>query len=208
MYGDPAPAPAPHSGDRYFRKHLLPYEAVVAAERRHWARLIEPVFTVVAGLVVAVWLDTRLPQNMPLAHDVIWLAWLAAVLRLGYRVVEWYTDWFVATNKRVLLTYGVFTRKVAMMPLLKVTDMSYNRSILGRVIGYGEFVLESAGQDQALRTVSYLPRPDELYEEICLEIFGANPPPPPPPPGGAGPTWRSGPSDPTAVVHIPDASDD
>lgn len=210
MYGDPGPQPppAPHRGDRFFRKHLLPYETVVAAERRHWARLIEPSLSVVVGLVVAVWLDTHLPQNVPKVHDVIWLAWLALVGRLGYRIVEWYTDWFVATNKRVLLSYGVLTRKVAMMPLLKVTDMSYNRSVLGRLIGYGEFVLESAGQDQALRTVSYLPRPDELYEEICLEIFGANPPPPPPPPGGAGPTWRSGPTEWTAVVRGVDNSDD
>lgn len=198
----------PHRGDRYFRKHLLPYETVVAAERRHWARLIEPSCSVVAGLAVAVWLDTHLPQNVPLARDAIWLGWLFLVLRLGYRIVEWYTDWFVATNKRVLLTYGVFTRKVAMMPLMKVTDMSYNRSIFGRLVGYGEFVLESAGQDQALRTVSYLPRPDELYEEICLEIFGANPPPPPPPPGGPGRGWRSGPTDVTTVVPIPDAADD
>jgi PH (Pleckstrin Homology) domain-containing protein len=199
---------APHRGDRYFRKHLLPYEAVVAAERRHWARLIEPAASVVAGLIVAVWLDTNLPQNVPLARDAIWLGWLALLLRLVYRIVEWYSDWFVATNKRVLLTYGVFTRKVAMMPLMKVTDMSYNRSILGRLIGYGEFVLESAGQEQALRTVSYLPRPDELYEEICQEIFGTSPPPPPPPPGGAGPTWRSEPSAQTTVVPVPDASDD
>jgi Bacterial PH domain len=202
---DPTP---PQPGARYFARHLLPYEAVVAAERRHWARLIEPAASVVVGLVVAVWLDAKLPQNVPLARDVIWLGWLALVLRLGFRAWEWRTDWFVATNKRVLLTYGVFTRKVAMMPLLKVTDMSYNRSILGRMIGYGEFVLESAGQDQALRTVSFLPRPDELYEEICQEIFGTSPPPPPPPPGGAGPTWRSGPSTATTIVPVPDASDD
>jgi Bacterial PH domain len=209
VFGVPRPEPTPpHPGARYFAKHLLPYEAVVAAERRHWARLIEPSASVVVGLFLALWLDVKLPQNMPFARDVIWLGWLALVLRLGYRIVEWRTDWFVATNKRVLLTYGVFTRKVAMMPLLKVTDMSYNRSILGRVVGYGEFVLESAGQDQALRTVSFLPRPDELYEEICQEIFGTSPPPPPPPPGGAGPAWRSGPTSPTTVVPVPDASDD
>jgi len=208
VFGVPQPEPAPtRPGARYFAKHLLPYEAVVAAERRHWARLLEPIGSVVLGLIVGVWLDTNLPQNVPLARDVIWLGWLALLLRLIYRIVEWRTDWFVATNKRVLLTYGVFTRKVAMMPLLKVTDMSYNRSILGRVVGYGEFVLESAGQDQALRTVSYQPRPDELYEEICQEIFGTSPPPPPPPPGGAGPAWRSGPSSPTTIVRATDASD-
>ncbi len=110
-------------------------------------------------------------------HDVIWLAWLAAVVRLAYRYFEWRTDWFVATDKRLILAYGLLTRRVAMMPLRKVTDMSYNRSLLGRLLGYGEFVLESAGQEQALRTVRFLPRPDDLYEEICSEIFGGPPAP-------------------------------
>lgn len=198
-FGDQLPAPSANGspadrGARHYAKHLLPYEVVVAAERRHWARLIEPVASVGLGLVAAVWLDTTLPQNLPLARDVIWLGWLFLLLRLGYRIIEWYTDWFIATNKRVLLTYGVFTRRVAMMPLMKVTDMSYNRSVLGRLIGYGEFVLESAGQEQALRTVSYLPRPDELYEEICTEIFGTGPLAAPPlPPGGAPTRTSAGP---------------
>jgi hypothetical protein len=204
MFGFPEQTPAPaltpaQRGARHYAKHLLPFEEVVAAERRHWARLIEPATSVVLGLVVAVWLDIHLPENVPLFRDVIWLGWVFLILRLGYRIVEWYTDWFIATNKRVLLTYGVFTRRVAMMPLMKVTDMSYNRSILGRLIGYGEFVLESAGQDQALRTVSYLPRPGELYEEICSEIFGGGTAPAPAPPGG-GPGF-------TTVVPVPDSDD-
>jgi hypothetical protein len=192
-------------GARHYGKHLLPYEEVFAAERRHWARLIEPIASVVVGLFVAGWLDVKLPENVPLARDIIWLGWLFLLLRLGYRIVEWYTDWFVATNKRVLLTYGVFTRRVAMMPLTKVTDMSYNRSIPGRLLGYGEFVLESAGQEQALRTVSFLPRPDALYEEICTEIFGSTAPPPPPaPPPGAPPGQ---PALQTAIVPMPDSDD-
>jgi hypothetical protein len=58
-----------------------------------------------------------------------------------------------------------------MMPLSKVTDLSYNRSVAGRLFGYGEFVLESAGHDQAMRTVPWLPSPDALYRLICAEIF-------------------------------------
>jgi hypothetical protein len=207
VFGFPEQPPAPPSpaqrGARHYAKHLLPYEDVVAAERRHWARLIEPVASVVLGLVVAGWLDIKLPDNVPLARDVVWLGWLSLVVRLAYRIVEWYTDWFIATNKRVLLTYGVFTRRVAMMPLMKVTVMSYNRTILGRMIGYGEFVLESAGEEQALRTVSYLPRPDELYEEICTEIFGgsfATGATAPTPPGG-------GPTSMTTVVPAPNSDD-
>ena len=55
---------------------------------------------------------------------------------------------------------------MSMMPLAKVTDMSFQRSASGRLLGYGEFG-ESAGQDQALTNVDYLPYPEQLYLEVC-----------------------------------------
>jgi len=69
------------------------------------------------------------------------------------------------------LSKGLVTRKVNMMPLSKVTDMSFQRSTMGRILGYGEFILESAGQDQALRIVDHLPYPEQLYLEVCGLIF-------------------------------------
>ena len=68
-----------------------------------------------------------------------------------------------------------------MMPLIKVTDMSYARPPLGRLLGYGEIVIESAGQDQALRRITHLPDPDGLYLEICELLFG--------PRAALGPRW-------------------
>ena len=59
-----------------------------------------------------------------------------------------------------------------MMPLLKVTDMTYDRSLLGRVVGYGKFMLESAGQDQALSTIDHVPDADTHYRAICTQLFG------------------------------------
>jgi len=50
-----------------------------------------------------------------------------------------------------------------MMPLAKVTDMSFQRPPMGRLLGYGEFIVESAGQNQALRIVDHLPYPEQLY---------------------------------------------
>ena len=65
----------------------------------------------------------------------------------------------------------VSTHKVNMMPLAKVTDMSFQRSAMGRLLGYGEFIVESAGQNQALRNVDRLPYPEQLYLEVCGLIF-------------------------------------
>ncbi len=93
------------------------------------------------------------------------------MVRLIWQAINWAVDYFVITSKRILLTSGVFTRSVAMMPLSKVTDMSFRRSLAGRLLGYGEFVVESAGQDQALRTIDHIPYPEDLYRRVCDEIF-------------------------------------
>jgi len=42
---------------------------------------------------------------------------------------------------------------------------------IGRLLGFGEFIIESAGSDQALQTVDHIPYPEQLYLEICGLIF-------------------------------------
>jgi hypothetical protein len=98
---------------------------------------------------------------------------------------------FVVTSQRMLLVSGIITRKVNMMPLAKVTDMRFHQSTFGRVFAYGEFIVESAGQDQALSHVQPVPYPSEMYQEILALIF---PPKPGAPALRPGPSGRSGPS--------------
>ncbi len=153
-------------------RYLLDGERLVTAVHQHWGKVAEPVGSVVVGLVVALWVDAHVTPSLAVVATVVWWAWFALVLRMLYLVAEWRHDWFVATDKRLLLFYGFITRKVSMMPLMKVTDMSYERSVPGRILGYGRFVMESAGQDQALREVNWVPEPDLHYRSICAQIFG------------------------------------
>lgn len=163
--------PPPRAPDQLGR-YLLDSERLVVAVRRHPASLVEPVVSTAAGLVVVYGLDGWVTGGVPVLGQLVWLAWVALVLRAVVRLAQWRRDWFVATDRRLLLTHGLLTHKVAMMPLTKVTDLSYHRSPLGRLLGYGQFVLESAGQEQALRTVGWLPEPDTLYRRVCAELFG------------------------------------
>lgn len=166
------------AGFRGLERFLLPTERRVVAVRRHWAGLAEPVLTALAALAVLMWLDQVLPVAVPYVREVLLAGWVLLAARLTWRVLEWREDWFVVTDRRLLMRSGLVTRKIAMMPLLKVTDMSYSRPPLGRVLGYGQIVIESAGQDQALRTITHLPDPDALYLEICELLFGPRAPMP------------------------------
>ena len=155
----------PHTVER----HLLPHERQVLTVRFHPAVLIKPVAITLAALAVA--LLVSLAPVSGLVRLVIWLIFVGVLGYLGVQIWCWLEDYFVVTSQRLLLTTGLLSRTVNMMPLGKVTDMSFKRSTWGRLLGYGEFVVESAGQDQALRNIRHLPYPEQLYLEVCGLIF-------------------------------------
>jgi uncharacterized membrane protein YdbT with pleckstrin-like domain len=152
-------------------KYLLPHERQVITVHQHPAILVGPIFQVLVGLAIAGWLSNSVAHGNGTVIFVIWIIWGLVFLRLAWKVFEWTVTYFVVTSQRFVLATGVITRKVNMMPLAKVTDMSFQRSPMGRILGYGEFILEPAGQDQALSNVDYLPYPEQLYLEVCGLIF-------------------------------------
>jgi uncharacterized membrane protein YdbT with pleckstrin-like domain len=99
------------------------------------------------------------------------LAWIGTMVWVGWQIAYWHFFRFILTNKRVMLVQGIIARDVAMMPLLRVTDMKYEQSPMGRILNYGTFVIESAGQDQALREIEYLPNPNDLYLRVVEEMY-------------------------------------
>ena len=152
-------------------KYLLPHERQVVSVHQHPAVLIRPVFEVLIGLAIAGWASSSIAHGNNTVILVIWILWAFLLLRLLWKVFEWSENYFVVTSQRLLLAVGFITRTVNMMPLAKVTDMSFQRSAMGRLLGYGEFIVESAGQNQALRIVDHLPYPEQLYLEVCGLIF-------------------------------------
>lgn len=162
-----------NTGPAAVDKYLLPRETREAMTRRHPAVLIAPSAQAIGGLLVAAVLSATLlgGQSHQLLREIVWGLWAILLLRLIWDAVNWYVDYFVITSQRILLTSGIFTRSVAMMPLAKVTDMSFHRTFAGRLLGYGEFVVESAGQDQALSKIDHIPYPEQLYLIVCGKIF-------------------------------------
>jgi len=152
-------------------RYLLPHERQVITVHQHPAVLIMPILETLVGLAIAGWLSDSLAHGNGTAILVIWVLWGLVLVRLAVKVCEWSVNYFVVTSQRMLLSTGIVTHKVNMMPLSKVTDMSFQRSATGRILGYGEFIVESAGQDQALRNVRFLPYPEQLYLEVCGLIF-------------------------------------
>jgi hypothetical protein len=152
-------------------RYLIPSETPVVVTRRHWASLVKVGAGCAVAVLVALWLLVYLADDQVLA--VVGLLLLAGALGwFGWVWTDWRSEKFVITDKRVLLISGLLTRKVAIMPLSKVTDLTYERSLAGRMLGYGVFVVESAGQQQAFSRIDFLPTPDRLYHDVSTLLFG------------------------------------
>lgn len=153
-------------------RYLFPTERYRGEWKRHWIHLSTPLLIGTAATFALGYLSGFLArQDVRGLTTAAVIVWFAVMGWVAWQVGDWYFDRFILTNKRVMVVNGIITRKVGMMPLLRVTDMKYEQSPLGRMLNYGTFVLESAGQDQALREVKHLPNPNELYLRVVEEMY-------------------------------------
>ena len=163
----------PKSAATQTDQYLLRTERMIFSVRRHWVALAEvggmlAVYWIGAIIVLALLGQYQLIRLIALCFMFFSLCWFA------WQILDWRIERFMVTNRRVLLISGILTRNVAIMPLMKVTDLTYQQSPLGRVLGYGSFILESAGQQQALSRVDFLPQPAKRYQQVSGLLFGTD----------------------------------
>jgi hypothetical protein len=152
-------------------RYLLHTEVPEVISRRHWVSLTRVTLIFLGALSFSLFVLTFL-SRAAVFESIGVLGVLASAAWYAWMVGDWYVERFVITDKRVLLITGLLTKRVAIMPLSKVTDLTFERSLMGRLLGYGMFVMESAGQHQALSRIGYLPSPDALYHQVSMLLFG------------------------------------
>jgi membrane protein YdbS with pleckstrin-like domain len=204
----------PVRAHRDVAKYLLDDEEAVLAVRRHWAVLIEPTAKFLPAFLLGGWLLLLDPDN-PVSSSA---GLIVLVLSLGWyalRIVEWWMRHFIVSRRRVLLTSGVIARTVTLLPLRRITDLTWKETVLGQLLGYGTFQFESAGAGNALAEITYLPRADQLYRRVSGLLFGSdygaansgdeegNPEPPPPPTPAPPPPAHTGRQDTEPIPRIP-----
>lgn len=68
------------------------------------------------------------------------LAIVALWVYLGVRSQQ-----IALTNKRVIGKYGIISRTVVDIPLSRVSSVTTDQSIIGRIFGYGDIILRGMG---------------------------------------------------------------
>ncbi|PVG83375.1 membrane-flanked domain protein [Nocardioides gansuensis] len=145
--------------DPHIRRHLLRDEGEVIVDevRHHWIVFVLPVLEALVAVALLL--------VVPFARvDTGWLPLVASFLiacHAGWRALREHMDRFVITNMRVFRVNGVFSQQLATMPLSRILDITVKKPVHGRLLGYGHFVFESAAQEQGLRDIRFVGRPDD-----------------------------------------------
>lgn len=160
---------------RHPNEYLIASERRVIRVRRHWAYLLwvmAQTIGIVIGWALLSALIRSVAEDFWLVQSLLWYVVAAAVLRFAWKALEWWLELIIVTDKRFMLSTGVIVRKMSMMPITKVTDLSFLRTLGGQILGYGTLRVESAGQKQDLEKIDYLPQPEAVFDAISELIFG------------------------------------
>jgi Bacterial PH domain len=159
-------------------RYLAASERIVLEVHRHVIVLVRPFLGAIGVTVAAAAIGTVTSpgeNNHPI-DTAVGLVAVFFVLRFFWKGLAWWHDHIVLTDQRVFEVSGLVTRRVASMPLSKLTDLTYERSVTGRVLGYGHLIVETAGQHQALGKVAYLPHPDDFYRTVTSLVSARDAP--------------------------------
>lgn len=135
-----------------------------------------PLLVLLARLIMRVdWKSPRALLAMAAFGVLVWatsanapavgvLIVIGMAIRFALRVLRWWAfRRILITDRRVIEVDGLFSSSVASMPMARVTDALLYRSAVAEVLGYAEFRVESAGQNQALARINFLDDPDHFH---------------------------------------------
>jgi putative membrane protein len=92
-----------------------------------------------------------------------------AILTLGLYFIWWAAKKLVVTNKSVKWQSGVFNKRERVIPVNRVTDVVVHRGLFGRMLGYGNISIESAGGPGTEIVASGVQKPDAVRDTILSQ---------------------------------------
>ncbi|WP_432878760.1 PH domain-containing protein [Kribbella sp. CA-245084] len=145
--------------DPKVRRHLISDEGEVVIDevRQHWVVYSVPMLEVALAAALLLTMATTEIGVQPVLLAIVFVLLAHAF----WQFLTHHRDRFVVTNMRVMRIRGVFSQTVATTPIARVLDITLKKPIIGRMLGYGHFVFESAAQDQGFREIKWVSRPDD-----------------------------------------------
>jgi uncharacterized membrane protein YdbT with pleckstrin-like domain len=151
---------------------LADHERIIFDIKPHWIALATPVLWTIGFLVVWV-LGYNLAKDQMddpgTVQNVLALAALVGILILGVvPFLRWWFTYFVLTSDRLITRTGVIAKHSKEIPLERINDVTFNQSVIERMLGAGDLLVESAGERGQTR-ISNVRNPEQVQLTIYKE---------------------------------------
>lgn len=156
----------------YPQRLLNRHEEVAVDLHPHWSYYSRPVVALVVGIVAgsATLAWTEVGTTLRTVTAAASLAFLVvAAIWLVVRYARWATTHFVITTDRVVFRTGVMAKRGVEIPLERVNTVHFRQSLLQRMVGTGELIIESGGDDGQQRFTA-VRRPVRVQKMIHSQV--------------------------------------
>jgi len=159
------------------RKLLGEEEHVVLHLRTHAKKLFLPALVlIVLGGIVGVALALLPAATQPIGGIVV--AVLAVILFVPLVLVpflRWWTTTYSVTNRRIITRRGILNQTGHDLPLIRINDVSYERSLSDRMFGCGSLMIRTASE-QGPVVLPDVPDVEHVHVEITELLFNSTNP--------------------------------
>lgn len=130
------------------KKLLNDYETIALDLHPHWWYFAEPAAATVGAIVLGILTQWRLDGDTKKVMGYVSLALIVVcVIWLIVRYAKWTTTNFAITSDRLIFRHGVLAKSGIEIPLERVNNVNFSQSVFERLIGAGDLLIESGGED-------------------------------------------------------------
>ena len=145
-------------------------EELVLDLHPHWWYFANSVATTIGVLIVWMFISSKIDGGFwNFIPTISSFAFLIAVLWVVYQYVQWRSTHFAVTGARVIYQQGFISKKGVEIPLERVNNVNFSQTIVERILGAGDLLIESGGQDGQQRFSDIL-RPQEVKKVILDQV--------------------------------------
>ena len=145
---------------------ILPEESVIFKTNPHWLFVVAPEAALaILGILILKYFPSFLPEQIQLEQ------WLLMFFGASWSIVmiviflDWICIKYYLTNLRLVEERGIIGKRIMTIWLDKVQDVTCKFGILGRIFGFGDIEIESAGTYGKI-VFEFLPSPWRLQDKI------------------------------------------
>ncbi len=151
----------------FSKKLLNEGEDIVLDLHPHWEYFLKEGLALVAALSLGIFMLVSSWEGVSLA--VAGVLVLAALVWVGLTYATWATTHFVVTTDRLIYRHGVLSKHGIEIPLERVNTVFFSQSVFERMLGSGDLVIESAGE-QGRQSFSNVRKPSAIQNEIYKQM--------------------------------------